>query len=429
MPPSTGKRAAGAPRSRPSHAEKSRGKEASPATQETARIRPPPTSQWTGRLRRRSSAGSPSALPLLRVELTDLSADLLGAVVTKVSCCRALLRLGQTCKRLLGAAREPAVWRPILAAFFGGSLPPAGTLSESQRVGGLAATAQAIHDRHPMLVLRDQLAFARALDLRERSLCHLIIPRFAGFPAMFRRVSTERAEEDEWVEVAPGAQAWVDAMTAHCERARAADGAVALAPSRRGQRLYKEMWLQFFGEFVKMSCVHSTAISLGAPPEAATFTHWIRHEPHVPPADVSIAELLQKNAYYYDFGLASEFKDEKLAQIAERQLEGDADAEKARVVRRRLEGQYEPEQDGNQPFDYNRTSGGAAGSSAQAEMPDIEPDAASKGAHVLPKLLAGLYGGYFKAKLQPQEMGVGPDLILQCASDGACRSTINYDNW
>ena len=40
-----------------------------------------------------------------------------------------------------------------------------------------------------------------------------------------------------------------------------------------------------------------------------------------------------------------------------------------------------------------------------------------------------MYGGYFRAELIPQEMGVGPYLALRCQADGSRRVVMNFDNW
>ena len=55
------------------------------------------------------------------------------------------------------------------------------------------------------------------------------------------------------------------------------------------------------------------------------------------------------------------------------------------------------------------------------------PEPLPTGAHVLPKLLCGLYGGFFSAAIVPQSMGVGPFRQLGCSLDGSRVTTYNND--
>ena len=89
--------------------------------------------------------------------------------------------------------------------------------------------------------------------------------------------------------------------------------------------------------------------------------------------------------------------------------------ERARHTHRTLAGLYEAA-DGEQSYDSQ-------------SMPRSHRELAplTEGAHVHPKLLCGLYGGYFTA--QDCGSNFGNYLTLGCTLDGTTRFTANYDNF
>ena len=62
--------------------------------------------------------------PPTAFRLLDLADEIIAVILKKASDCSALVRLSQTCRSLCRAARDEAVWKPILLEFFDGTLPP-----------------------------------------------------------------------------------------------------------------------------------------------------------------------------------------------------------------------------------------------------------------------------------------------------------------
>ena len=201
-------------------------------------------------------------------------------------------------------------------------------------------------------------------------------------------------------------------------------------------------------EHQRLSCVSEFLTAQGAPAAEATFTHWLRLDEAT--LSISTSRLQCAHQCDYDYGLMSEWVDTKLAQAAERVL-GESAAERLRAqkVRRALGGHYAPASDGESAVDGEvtpaaaanhaargrrlsgvascscRSGGGGGGSSSSSGLaPSSE---GSVVAHLLPKLLCGLYGGCFEGWVVPQSMGVGPYLTIGCVLDGTTRYTVNND--
>jgi hypothetical protein len=348
---------------------------------------------WTGRLRARAllatgvrsgASSSSSLLPLASsllmgasnpFKLCTLSPELISLVLEQLDECVALVRLSQTCKTLRQASRADALWRPVLSAFFDGTLPPIDILLRSHAghhrgggrndevgasVGGGGDGCSGSGDKsiggyHSLDVLREQVSYARRLTAREIQMRLFIVPRErAGWHALSRRraaapTSSDRADAHEAAnnhamseeeEVAPGFLRWRAEMDASLRDVSSS------SHTRRGSGGVPRysLTLTFFASLVRVSCVCEEALRRGADltskaREAATFTHWMRRAEE-PESIEPISLLDQARSYAYDYGLLCEFKDQKLAELAERFL-GDASKENSRIVRRRLEGHYE----------------------------------------------------------------------------------------
>ena len=347
--------------------------------------------------------------------LLNLSDDLLAVILDMSTDCVALVRLSQTCKKMRKAAREDRLWRPILQGFFDGEMPPPSFAD--------------VHAAPALEVLRDQVEFARRLREREVGLRRFMIPACAR---LWRARPAQRLEES-YEELAPGALAWEEAMymrvDAEWEARRAEKKAAAEA---RGEEWTQspieahmdrpdyrmETSVQCYGRFVKVSAGSVKLLRSGVPRAEASFTHWVRQEEI--PQDVN--ELRFSSTCDYDYGLMCAFADEKLAQIADRLL-GDASAERARLTRRSLVGHYTAADPGDEAQDNDQPLPWLLREWPQHER--LQP--LDCGAHVLPKLLCGFYGGYFCAENIPQSMGIGPYLALGCWYDGSTRYTSNWD--
>ena len=328
--------------------------------------------------------------------LCRLPADELRAVLRSVTCCTSLCRLSQCCRLLRAEARDVALWRPILAAFFDGSLPPA-SLDDDQEARSSAQPLSAsvpmdLRHAHPLEVLREQVLFARSLDAQERRLRMLALPRSCGWDAFYH----------QGLPVDGPFHTWERAMRERCERAR-------LGAARGTEREVKALHVQAYGQFVRVVCEHTSAMRAGATREEATFTHWIRHRirhsgcvgSSASASDVTdicrplpvltAMELLDQRGprrYDGDYGLLAEFKDDKLIAIATQAAEeAFSSAQSVRVAQREKDRMYAP----RDPDEEASDSGGDP-----AQLACCAP-----GAHVRPKLLAGLYGGYFKVGTAP----------------------------
>ena len=159
---------------------------------------------------------------------------------------------------------------------------------------------------------------------------------------------------------------------------------------------------RFYGRFVRIDACYKN-------PEVTEprFTHWIRMD-NVP---ASVDELQLNEHGHYDYGMMAEWCDTKLVEVAER-WGNDATAERlrARKARLTLEGHYAKSVETYEAF-YHLT-GFPLGTTAP-----------TAGAHVLPKLLCGFYGGYFLKDAIPYSMGFGPYLKLHSTTDGQTRHT------
>ena len=353
-----------------------------PVTRPRKRSRAPPA-PWSGRLR---DSPAPPRAPVISTPLCRLPPELLRRVLQRIPCVVSLLRLSQTCKHLALAARESPVWEPILLGFFDGALPP--------EVEGAALLAE------PLRALRKEVLVGRQLETRERELRMFAIPRAAGSEAVF---------------AAPGFEAWRVRLDEAVAARRAEGGASSAARGRRLLSSPLEVSVRCYGKFARTDCVHRGALAvLKAPAAEATFTHWTRR-PQAAVADTSPDELLDAGGlprrWEADFGLLAEWKDETLAEVGARAGCGAwASAQGQRLARRRRDGLYAPDDERSEPLDR-----------ALDDFTEL------LGAHALPKLLAGAYGGVVEWRLVPPCMGVGPYLEMRCAAVGRSRSAVVMD--
>ena len=339
--------------------------------------------------RTRSRTTSRTAFRLL-----DLSDDLLAVVLDNCSDCVALVRLSQACRKLRSAAREDRIWRPVLIAFFDGQLPPSSYAD--------------VHALPALALLRNQVRFARQLQINEASLRRFQISESTSMRHFDRA-------QNVWVDV-PGYAAWRAAADTRAKQAWDAKEAENKAAAEARGEEYRRPFgrvasaychfaesVQCYGEFARAFVACHQGVQDGAP--RATFTHWVR-----------LTELPDRllGTRSYDYGLMSEFIDGKLTQIAD-QLRGDATAERARHRRRALEGHYD-------------AVGGEEAQSGQA-MPPLPDQLAplTGGVHVHPKLLCGVYGGYFTVQLCSSNFG--GYLTVGCRLDKTTRFTADYDNY
>jgi hypothetical protein len=219
-----------------------------------------------------------------------------------VSCCFGLVRLSQCCTLLRSGARDAALWRPILLAFFGGTLPTWNKQGNSEG-SALLCIQEDIQGADPLEVLRKQVLFSRALDAQEREFRMLVLPRSCGWQAFYDK---EKPISDF--------RMWDHALNEEDGTRSAAEGLYV----RGGSSSRKELHAHACGEFVRLVCVHTSALEAGATSTQASFTQWVRHE-CLEPAKLVAGDLLDQRGprrFDGDYGLLAEFKDEKLATLA-----------------------------------------------------------------------------------------------------------------
>lgn len=88
--------------------------------------------------------------------------------------------------------------------------------------------------------------------------------------------------------------------------------------SREAVANLKELHMQAYGEFVRLVCVHRSALEAGATLAEASFSQWFSHHAKEP-ENLTPEDLLTQRGpgrLHGDYGLLTEFKDEKLALIA-----------------------------------------------------------------------------------------------------------------
>lgn len=371
--------------------------------------------------RKRPMAGTPvtehtaalriSETPTSSFRLLDLPEEMVMRVLTNSDCATALVRLSQTCKSLCRAARSDAIWKPILIEFFGGELPPASTpilyWSGSSSATGAPPTTN-VHEMPALEALRQQVRFAGALRERELSLQHFIIPQdqllwrcgdgqerhLAFFSAMRDTVrSAWEAQQEE-------KKAAAEARGETYERARFDH---PLYCYRTTMRIY--------GEYV---LIVARTDSPDVPRSEASLGHWVK----LSDVPLSADALAHRNGLEFFYGLMCEFVDSTIQEMAERLLgEGEAERIRARNVRRSLEGRYAT------------TQGEEADIKTGRRDDRLDGPRLTAGAHALPKLLCGLYGGCFVTERIPQCMGVGPFLQVQSVLDGKECVTWDMDDF
>jgi hypothetical protein len=257
------------------------------------------------------------------------------------------------------------------------------------------------------------VSIARQLCERETELRRFILPSYAN---VWRWHEAERTKEMGVEELAPGALAWRRGVDAQVRAAwDAKQAAKKAAAEARGEVYRRERYdapgcdlrttKRVYGGFVRfdMTCAD--------PAVEASFTHWVRLD-GVP----TEAEQLHGSKWDCDYPMMCEWRDSKLVELSERWLDGSAvERMRAQKVRRSLEGRYAASTPSYEAVDSISSRVANGGPTATA------------GAHVLPKLLCGLYGGYFLAEDIKASMGLGPFLQLECAVDGAARQTFDAE--
>ena len=331
-------------------------------------------------------------------QLLGLPSDLLQQVLTQlVHDELSLLRVGATCKTLSELASAADLWRPGLTRFFDGEVPPA-----------LAACAD------PRRELREQVLCAQRLAAKER-----------------------KARSFQVVDVDfPNIRAWMQALDDRVAEAQMKLGGVRYASARPGCPYYGcsggayNCTTLAYGKYVKgVMCNGSASRYEGISADEARLTVWLlAHADERPEktdkgkgkgtkpkvaasdkakagtADVraphSSAAVVRTALSECDYGPMAEWKDRKLAELAEQ------------AGHKQLAARYEKER-------LEAVRAGELYRSSRDKDVNIGKEQRAPGPDALgrPKLLAGLYGGLFG--LEETATSIGMIYALGCPADGS----------
>jgi len=293
--------------------------------------------------------------------LLDLSSDVLLLIFTHLDE-NALLRCSALCESLCAVARSPALWRPALARFFDGELPP-----------DLVGCA------NPMQSLRSQVEFARRLTASERA---------------------ERKFQVHEV-VFPGCREWMKSLDSRIADLQIQAGRQEARPGHPyygcSGGAYSES-LKAYGRDTSLGVMtNGTAKGYGVPEAESRLLVWV----DTAGKTTTAAALALSGA---DFGPLAEWKDGKLTELAANagyaQLANSYEAERAAAKRDKKGGLYK-----------SNSYTGAPDVHVSEDKKRAPPTAAVS----LPKLLAGLYGGLFS--LNETGTSIGTIYSLSCPAD------------